>query len=116
MPTMARPNRAPRTPRRHTRPSRARAVDRPLARLSDQVEVGDTGQPSDDAVDAERGEGAGLKVSGYGLHRDIRADAGQHAADHDLAVDAVAERAHQVRDLQRSGSEDDRGGEQEREP
>jgi uncharacterized membrane protein len=84
--------------------------------LPAQREVGEAGDPGDEAVDPEGGQGAGLEVAGQEPDRHVGADAGEQAAEQDLAADAVAERAHQVGDLQGAGGQDHRGGEQEGEP
>src|ERR1035438_6349952 len=78
--------------------------------LLDHAEIDHAEQPEHEAVDRERVERAGLEVADQEPDRDVRAEAGQDAAEQDLAVDAVTERARQVGHLEHSGGQDDRGG------
>src|ERR1039457_3467195 len=87
-----------------------------LSASPDEAEVGDAGQPCDEAVDTEQSESPGAQVAEQEPDRQIGAHAGQRAADHDLAADPAAERAEQVRDVQCAGCQDDGGCEKECEP
>src|ERR1039457_5300505 len=87
-----------------------------LSASPDEAEVGDAGQPCDEAVDTEQSESPGAQVAEQEPDRQIGAHAGQRAADHDLAADPAAERAEQVRDLQCPAPQDDGGCEKECEP
>src|SRR4051794_21924946 len=105
-----------RSPRRTTvPPSASGGADRTTGTLrSAEGEVGEAAEAGGEAVDGERGEGAGLaEVPHEVADRQVGADEGQQATGQDLAADPVAERAHQDRNLQRPGGENDRRGQQE---
>src|ERR1700722_20873454 len=72
----------------------------PASELLHDPEVDGAAEAEDHAVDRERGQRPGLEVLDQEADRPVRADAGQDAAEQDLAVDAVAQRAQQLRDLQ----------------
>src|SRR5436190_1668852 len=58
--------------------------------LPGQAEVNDAGQAGHQAVDTERDEAASTEVPDQEPDRRVRAQARQHAAEQDLAADAVA--------------------------
>jgi uncharacterized protein len=83
------------------------------AGLADQ-EINEAAEAGQQAVDPERGQRPLLgEVPGEEADRQISADEGQQAAHNDLSVDAVAERAGEVGDLQHPGREDHRRRQQE---
>jgi hypothetical protein len=59
----------------------------------DHFQVEDAAEAEDEAVDGERGEGAGAEIPDEVAHRQVAGDPGEHAGEQRLAEDALAVRA-----------------------